>query len=216
MACQHQYLTGTSCRVPVTIKVSTSRSSRPDKFTPLQHLSHLFPHFDVERSFLTTEFRFFFCISFFCYPALLFHNSAEVPKLQVSVNRTGLFFFPPLKYVLQSVLFTLDRSMINLLPSPFSHTKPLSVSTFSPRQRADSHALYFSATARQCGCICPHPFCPLSVGYLIQLKSFPFPPSPPPISMSFLLYLPLPLVLHAKHAVLCSESCCSFLHFPSR
>lgn len=98
--------------------------------------------------------------------------------LQTSVSQLNQSFFSPLKYALQSVLFTLYQSMINLLPSPFSHTKPLSVSTFSPQQQADSHALYFSTTARQCGCICPHLFCPLSVGYLIQLKSFPFFPCP--------------------------------------
>lgn len=93
-----------------------------------------------------------------------------------------LLKFPCCKsHALQSVLVTLYRSMINLLPSLFSHTKPLSVSTFSPPQRADSRALYFSAIACQRGCICPHPFSPLSVGYFIPLKSFPpHPLSPAP------------------------------------
>lgn len=123
-----------------------------------------------------------------------------------SQSTEPVFFSPPLKYALQSVPFTLGRSMINLLPSPFSHTKPLSVSTFSPRQRADSHALCFSATARQCGCICPHPFCPLSIGCLIQLKSFPFPPPCPLYQCHFFSIFP------CLSSCMQNTQCCALSH----
>lgn len=177
MACQHQYLTATFFWVPVTIKLCTSHCTLTSSLLRSTYLTFFSAYFDAERSFLTKEFRFFFLsfVTLLCSSMTTLNFSCCK-----SQSTEQVFFFSSRGYALQSGLVTLYQSMISLLLSLLSHNKPLSFSILLPLQQADSRALYFSASARQCGCICPHPFCALSVGYLIQFKSFSFFFSPAP------------------------------------
>lgn len=106
MACQHQYLTGSSCCVAVTTKVCTSRSLHTDEFSGLQHLSHLSCCFHVYCSSPQD-------------PAPLLQNSAEVPTWRSLVDEMSLPV-PRMRPLISTV--HLVAKLDQLPSSPFSHT----------------------------------------------------------------------------------------------
>lgn len=128
MACQHQYLTGTSCCVAVATKVCTSRSLHTDELTGLQHLSHLSRCFHVYCSSPQD-------------PAPLLQNSAEVPMWQILVEEMSLSF-PGMRPLIGTVVPRVAK-LEQLPSSPFSPTKPWSGST-SPPSSELIHPILFS------------------------------------------------------------------------
>lgn len=120
-------------------------------------------------------------------------------------------FFCPLQFCIHCL--PCSKPSFNLLSTSFSLLNPPLSKLFSPSSPSSKliHLAYISLTACQCG-FCPHPVLPLSKDCSILVNSLFFSP---PISLSLLPYLPLPLLSHAVFELLCSDSYCSLLPFPS-
>lgn len=197
VACQHQYLTATSCCVAVATKVCTSRSLHTGEFTGLQHLSHLSRCFHVYCSSPQD-------------PAPLLQKSAEVPMWQILVEEMSLSF-PGMR----PLIITVHRvAKLDQPPSsPFSPTKPWSGST-SPPSSELIHPILLST--------CRPVWLHLSSSFLSSVMLFDSAQELPffcPLYQCHFSSLSLCLsscMWNTALEPLCSESRCSLFHFPSR
>lgn len=199
MACQHQYLTGTSCCVAVTVKVSTSSSLCIVVFSGLQCssllLSSLAWMFGVPLTspdlFLTPVFCLFWSSLLSC---ILHHGlrcGQPSRNLSMPMQTSHMFLpfgktqslrtFSPLEQFFIKLALHPVANLHSTFPQPSSLMPNLRLSNlnlflpFSPSSKL-IHLAYFSVTACQCGCSCPRPVLRLSIDCSILVKSSLFFP----------------------------------------
>lgn len=153
MACQHQYLTGTSCCVAVTVKVSTSPLSCVDMFSGLQCSSLLLSSLAWMLGFPLTSPNMFltpvFCLIWSFLLSCILHHGLRCGQpsqnLSVPIQTSLMFlsfgetqslrtFFPPEQFFIKPALHPV-ANLHSTFPQPSSLMPNLRLSNlnlFSP------------------------------------------------------------------------------------